>query len=241
MKTLRGFLGLCRYHRGFVPLTTLLWKDAFVWTDDATKAFQKLQMALMQTPVFQLPNSIKLFIIQTDASGTGIRVVLIQDDYPLAYFSRSLLPDNKRHPPMPKRCSRSWRQLKSCANISWEGVLLFIPITRVFVRWCIRQSKRRSNRGGFTSLLVLILTLNTNQVYSMVRWILYHEFIGSLVMLCSLSHGRNQSFGMLFVWTIIPTWTYCSWLTPSSRIPVTTQITMFKTGLCSSKVGCGFR
>ena len=59
VKTLQGFLGLCGYYRRFVqhyssiaaPLTNLLRKDAFAWTDSATEAFQRLQEALMNTPV----------------------------------------------------------------------------------------------------------------------------------------------------------------------------------------------
>ncbi|XP_039117022.1 uncharacterized protein LOC120252888 [Dioscorea cayenensis subsp. rotundata] len=54
------------------PLTDLLRKDAFVWTTSTTQAFKRLQEALMHTRVLQLPDFNIPFIVQTDASGTGI-------------------------------------------------------------------------------------------------------------------------------------------------------------------------
>lgn len=84
---LRGFLGLTCYYRRFVahyarlaaPLTELLRKQAFVWTPKATVAFETLKRALTSTPVLWLPRFDRPFEIQTDASSTGIGVILLQD------------------------------------------------------------------------------------------------------------------------------------------------------------------
>jgi len=70
------------------PLTKLLRKEGFRWTDEATAAFAALKEALSTAPVLHLPDFTKAFMVDCDASGTGFGAVLHQGAGPLAFFSK---------------------------------------------------------------------------------------------------------------------------------------------------------
>jgi hypothetical protein len=86
IKSLRGFLRLTGHYRKFIRsygmiaalLTELLKKNSFQWSEKATEAFIKLKQAVINPLVLRLPNFKIPFIIECDASGTGLGAVLMQ-------------------------------------------------------------------------------------------------------------------------------------------------------------------
>ena len=100
MRSLRGFLGLTGYHRQFVknygilskPLTKLLKKGNFSWGPEAERAFEELKRAMSGVSVLGLFDFSKPFVLETDACGTGVGAVLVQEGRPLAFLSQALGP-----------------------------------------------------------------------------------------------------------------------------------------------------
>lgn len=100
---LQQFLGLASYYRRFIcdfasisrPLHRLTEKNTpFHWSEECNSAFDGLQQLLTSTPVPAYPNFSKEFILDTDASNSGIGAVLSQlydgKEHVVANASRAL-------------------------------------------------------------------------------------------------------------------------------------------------------
>ncbi|KAJ8751836.1 hypothetical protein K2173_026032 [Erythroxylum novogranatense] len=98
VRAVRGFLGLAGYYRKFIkhygtiaaPLNRLMSKEGFIWTQEAAEAFEHLKQTLSHAPVLRLPDFSQPFVIECDASGSGIGAVLMQQNQPIAFFSEGL-------------------------------------------------------------------------------------------------------------------------------------------------------
>ena len=110
-KEVQQFLGLANYYCRFIkdfaslakPLHRLTEKGReFTWTQESDQAFNTLKQKLTSAPVLALPNWSKSFLLDTDASETGISAVLsqVQDDGSecvIAYASRLLSKQERNY------------------------------------------------------------------------------------------------------------------------------------------------
>ena len=119
-KQVRTFLGLVGYYRKFVPnfstiaapLTDLTRKalpNRVSWSTCCDAAFKELKMLLSSSPILLSPDFERPFVVQTDASDCGVAAVLSQldgkdDEHPVAFFSRKLLPREQRYSTIEKEC-----------------------------------------------------------------------------------------------------------------------------------------
>ena len=112
----RAFLGLCSYYRRFIrgfahiagPLHRLLEAgQAFEWSDECQEAFEALKTKLIGQEVMAYPDNDGLFILDTDASDSGVGATLSQmqwceqrqqmEERPIAYASRSMTKTQRRY------------------------------------------------------------------------------------------------------------------------------------------------
>lgn len=104
---IRSFLGTAGYYRRFIqdfsriaaPLTQLTRKDVkFIWTEKCEAAFQELKQRLTTAPILVIPVRGGKLVVYTDACGTGLGAVLMQEGKVVAYASRQLKPHETRYP-----------------------------------------------------------------------------------------------------------------------------------------------
>ena len=97
-REVQQFLGLANYYKQFIrnfvniakPLHYLTERTVmFKWTDDCQAAFDELRNWLMSTPILAFLDYTKCFMLDTDASDSGLGAVLSQLDEEGAEHVRS--------------------------------------------------------------------------------------------------------------------------------------------------------
>lgn len=113
VKELQRFIGFANFYRrcirGFsqiaVPLTSLIKKGTHKlrWDNAAEQAFIKLKAAFTSAPILKHPDPERPFIVEVDASDTGVGAILSQHFgqrpkmYPVAFYSKKLTPAEQNY------------------------------------------------------------------------------------------------------------------------------------------------
>lgn len=118
-KQVRSLLGLIGFYRRFVPnfstvmapltdLTKGKGNSRIIWTPDCQNALDRIRQIMSAAPVLRLPCVEQDFVLQTDASDTGLGAVLLQEFegslHPVSFASRKLLDRETRYSTIEKEC-----------------------------------------------------------------------------------------------------------------------------------------
>ena len=125
-RQLRHFLGMINYYRDMwqrrshhsAPLTGLVSKTAkFIWGPEQQKAFDTIRKIISRETLLAFPDFNKEFHIYTDASAYQLGAVIMQDDRPLAFYSRKMNAAQRRYTTGEKELLSVVETLKEFKNI----------------------------------------------------------------------------------------------------------------------------
>ncbi|CAI5778126.1 Hypothetical predicted protein [Podarcis lilfordi] len=134
----QSFIGLVNYYRKGVnqfatlaaPLTNRCEKSLPVkvdWTEECQRAFDLLKHALVSSQVMLAPDQRRPFVVQTDASQTGLGAVLLQEDQegnwrPVVYLSKKLITREQNYSAIEKECFALVWALTKLRSYLWGNI-----------------------------------------------------------------------------------------------------------------------
>jgi putative transposase len=128
VRSLRRFLGLVNYYRDMwkrrshtlAPLTKLTGKGVkWEWKKEQEEAFQEIKRIMSKETILAYPDFTKDFHVYTDASNTQLGAVIMQDNKPLAFYSRKLNAAQKRYTTGEQELLSIVEALKEFRTLLW--------------------------------------------------------------------------------------------------------------------------
>lgn len=110
-------------------------------------------------PHFTIP-----FILESDASSIAMGVMLLQNSYPISYFSKAFCRQLKQAWHMFTNFMQLLPQFENGYISSWATPLLSSLITRVWKTSCPKWSKPQNNRLTYLSCSGMITPYNISMV-----------------------------------------------------------------------------
>ena len=101
----RAFIGAVNHYKSLwprrahilAPLAELTGRGKFHWTDRHEKAFQQMKAIITADAMNAFPDYTQPFHVYTDASDFQLGAAIIQNNKPLAYYSKKLTPAQRNY------------------------------------------------------------------------------------------------------------------------------------------------
>lgn len=152
VRQIRSFLGMAGWYQRYIanfsaiasPITDLMRTTCrFEWTPDAQNAFETLKERMTSAPFLTHPDFTKPFVIQCDASITGVGSVLFQLDdegheRPIAFMSKKLNSAQRNYSVTELECLAAMLSVKRFRGYI-EGMEFKIITDHASLKWLMGQ------------------------------------------------------------------------------------------------------